>query len=176
MPNPTPDPTPDQADADPNPNPNPNPPPTPLPGDLGIIVNFPYPTNGQDKRTINAGPGKTTVRIRVPRDLDLSRHNPSTTGFARLAEAPGTTTLNRGLAARVNGVLVFNESAEIMGSAPSLSTTLNNPNGYRAVGASVNYQPGDELLFTVDNTGLESTPYTTAPFNFDFATPTRTEG
>lgn len=143
-------------------------------GDLGNVVPFSWPAQGQNKVTVNAGYGKTTLRILVPADLDLSRHNVMHTGFGALAETPGATTLNRTITVRINGAVVF--GPQDVGSAPKLDFALNNPAGFRALGAIANLQPGDEVLYTVDNVGLEGTPYTTANFNFDWANANRRTG
>ncbi|HEX6826437.1 MAG TPA: hypothetical protein VF077_08990 [Nitrospiraceae bacterium] len=126
------------------PDPQPSQPPANVPGYL-INVNWPVPPAGQVRPTVPPNVANTTNPIRMSSKLPTAPPTgtkPTHTGFARIAEVPGGGAMPRRMQAWVNGVLKF-DTGEDGNSAPGLNFTCGNPNGYQAIGAQYNVQPGD---------------------------------
>lgn len=146
------------------------------------IINVPWPAAGQVRpSTSGFGNQKIAFKITVPALGTFSPPlNINHVGFARIAEVPGTSVTSRDITVSVNSCdfQSGNYLANGIGSgdtAPGTNFTVNNSNGYFAVGATFNVNSGDTFYVNVRNAnnGNPSCPVSTCDVLFDFATPNR---
>jgi hypothetical protein len=109
-------------------------------------------------------------------------------GFIRITETPGTTVTSREYTvstipcdfhAPPGGYLRDNLGEQ--NTSPDFNFTVNNPNGWQAAGAQINFQSGDVIYVSIRNFHYNNgSPIPTCPINvsscdalMDFATPNR---
>jgi hypothetical protein len=144
------------------------------------IINLPWPASGQVRPSTNGfGNQKIAFKITVPPSFTPAL-NINHVGFARIAEVPGTAATSRDITVSVNACdfQSGNYLANGIGSgdtAPGTNFTVNNPNGYFAVGATFNINSGDTFYVNVRNAnnGNPSCPFASCDVLFDFASPNR---
>lgn len=139
-----------------------------------------WPASGQ-VRPVTSGfsNGTETFRIAIPftfsPSLDINH-----VGFFSIAERPGTPVVSRDVA--ISRSPCDFSSASVLYSAvgtgdtvASINFTVNNPGGYLAAGAGVNFQSGDVIYVSVRNAnnGAPSCDAGSCDILFDFATPNR---
>nr|MBP8294929.1 hypothetical protein [Burkholderiales bacterium] len=141
------------------------------PGDH--IIDQPWPVSGQAKPGTN---GFTTqvysFRITVPFTFNPPL-NINHLGFIRITETPGTTVTSREYTvstipcdfhAPPGGYLRDNLGAG--NTSPDFNFTVNNPNGWLAAGAQINFQSGDVIYISIRNFNYNGgSPIPTCPIN-----------
>ena len=146
--------------------------------DQTIIVN--WPASGQVKpSTSGFGNQRIAFKITVPQYFSPAL-NITHTGFMRTAEVPGNAntfrevTVSRNACDFQSGSYMWNDIG--MGdTGPSVSFSVNNPNGYQQTGSAFNINSGDTIYFNIRNSfnGSPSCGSSSCDILFDFATPNR---
>ena len=156
------------------------------PGDH--VIDQPWPVSGQAKPGTNGFTNQVySFRITVPFTFNPPL-NINHLGFFRITETPGTTVTSREYTvstipcdfhAPPGGYLRDNLGAG--NTSPDINFTVNNPNGWQAAGAQINFQSGDVIYVSIRNFNYNGgSPIPTCPMNvsscdaiMDFATPNR---
>lgn len=148
------------------PPPVPTIPPVPV---NGPVIQVPWPISGQvRKQTGNQGNKQIKFVIQIPANLQVPK--PNQMGFCRFTEWSGASFQARVVLIYVNGLLKF-DTGHNGDTAPSVNFCINNPLGWRNVGANFNIQPGELLEVVVQ--AYNAAPDENADTLFDFASPTR---
>ena len=158
--------------------------PTPTPvnfctgSDQIITVN--WPASGQ-VRPGTAGFGNQRIAFKVTVPFTFSPAlNINHTGFMRTAEVPGAAntfrevTVSRSACDFQSGSYLWNDIGQ-GDTGPSVSFSVNNPNGYQQTGSAFNVNSGDIIYFNIRNSfnGSPSCGSSSCDILFDFATPNR---
>ena len=139
-----------------------------------------YPPGGQFKYTTNGFKDqRIAFRIDIPSTFNPPL-NINHIGFLRLAEVPGQAVVVRGFTISKNacdfqtGNYLFN-GLESSDTAPYVSFAIDNPEGYKAAGATINIKSGETIYLNVRNRFHTSNtcPYASCDVSLDFATPNR---
>ena len=139
-----------------------------------------YPPGGQFKYTTNGFKDqRIAFRIDIPSTFNPPL-NINHIGFVRLAEVPGQAVVVRGFTISKNacdfqtGNYLFN-GLESSDTAPYVSFAIDNPDGYKAAGATINIKSGETIYLNVRNRYHTSNtcPYASCDISLDFATPNR---
>ncbi|MEO8133359.1 MAG: hypothetical protein ABI831_05240 [Betaproteobacteria bacterium] len=120
-------------------------------------------------RSTNLGAGSAQIQLVVPQTAAQGT-NASHLGFLNFAEVAGGAVLARNITIEVNGQIVA-DSTNAGNTAPTFNFTVGNPDGYRALAANFNLNPGDVVTISVRN-GTNLTAQN-GDFLLDFATPGR---
>lgn len=146
------------------------------------IINVAWPASGQVRpATTNLKDQAVAFKITVPTTFSPAL-NINHLGFFRIAEVPDTTVTGRDLSVSKNPcdfnrvTSIDTNEVGVGDTAPGLNYTVNNPNGYRTLGATFNLQSGDTVYVNVRNRSAQgglSCPTATCNVLFDFATPNR---
>lgn len=135
----------------------------------GQVFNVAWPISGQvRKQSGNQQNKQFKYVIQIPSTLQVPK--PNQMGFCRTTEWPGAQYEAKQMLIYVNGVLKF-DTGQNGDTAPSINFCINNPLGWRNVGANFNIQVG-ELLEVVIQCYNWQFPEN-ADTLFDFASPTR---
>ena len=145
------------------------------------VVSLSYPNGGQVKpRTSGFGNQKYAFKFTVPTTFSPAL-NISNIGFMRVAEIPGAAvaardfTVSRNACDFTPGNNLMFDGLGFGDTAPMVTFTVNNPTGYKSVGAMVNVNAGETIYFNIRNgmNGVPSCPFSTCDILFDFASPNR---
>lgn len=129
-----------------------------------------WPPSGQQRmHSMNMGEGTAQIRLVVPQTAAQGA-NASHLGFFNFAEVPGGAVLARDITISINGQVVA-DSTGSGNSAPTFNFTVGNPDGFKALAATFNLNPGDLVTISVRN-GANMTAQN-GDFLLDFATPNR---
>ena len=143
-------------------------------------INVGWPGSGQGKQNTNGfNNQRIAFKITIP-----SAFNPPLNinhlGFMRLVEVPGSTVTGRDYTISRNACDFTKAGALYYGvgngdTAPYVSFSVNNPQGYLAAGATLNFNSGDTIYFNVRNYNESNPtcPYSSCDISLDFATPNR---
>ena len=143
-------------------------------------INVGWPGSGQGKQNTNGfNNQRIAFKITIP-----SAFNPPLNinhlGFMRLVEVPGSTVTGRDYTISRNACDFTKAGALFYGvgngdTAPYISFSVNNPQGYLAAGATLNFNSGETIYFNVRNYNESNPtcPYSSCDISIDFATPNR---
>ena len=144
------------------------------------IIPVAWPADGQVKpRTNGFGNQRLAFKITIPTVFNPGL-NINHLGFLRIAEVPGGAVVTRDYTISYNSC-DFQSSSYIYNglgladTAPYLSFAVNNPLGYLASGATLNFKGGDIIYFNIRNyfSSTPTCPYSSCDISLDFATPNR---
>lgn len=126
------------------------------PGDQ--VVDVPWPASGQTKPSTNGFVNQVySFRLTIPFTF-IPPLNINHQGSVRIAEVSGQPVTSREVTgsrsacdfhAGPGGYLLDNLGAGDTG--PGFSFTVNNPTGYLAAGAQINFQSGDVIYVSIRN-------------------------
>ena len=144
------------------------------------IISVPWPAAGQVKPNTNGfNNQRIAFKVTIPATFS-PQLNINHLGFMRIVEVPGATVTGRDYTISKNAC-DFQSGAYILNgiglgdTAPYISFSANNPLGYLAAGAMMNFQSGDTVYFNVRNYNdtNPTCPYSSCDISIDFATPNR---
>ena len=144
------------------------------------IITVNWPASGQVRPgTSGFGNQRLAFKIIIPQTFSPSL-NINHTGFMRTAEVPGAAntfrevTVSRSPCDFQSGNYLWNDIG--MGdTGPSVSYSVNNPNGFQQTGSAFNVNSGDTIYFNIRNSfnGQPACGASSCDILFDFATPNR---
>lgn len=139
-----------------------------------------WPSSGQGKQnTSGFNNQRIAFRVQIPSTFSPAL-NINHLGFMRLVEVPGATVTGRDYTISRNACDFTKAGSLFYGvglgdTAPYVSFSVNNPQGYLAAGAMLNFNSGDTIYFNVRNYNdtNPTCPYSSCDISIDFATPNR---